>query len=118
MRAENLPRYGKRDPFKNVLATMTEGRQGVAIIVDDDEKCVGILTDGDLRRIFERYDRVSEIRLEEVYTANPKTISHEVLATEALKKMQDNKITSLIVVDQDKIVGLLHIHHLLEQGLY
>jgi arabinose-5-phosphate isomerase len=62
---------------------------------------------------------VSEIRLENIYTRNPKTISPEALATEALKKMQDKKITSLVAIDQEtKVVGLIHIHHLLEQGFY
>jgi len=119
MITENLPINNEKDSFKKALATMTKGRQGVTIIVDDNDKCVGILTDGDLRRILERFDKVSEIQLEKIFTKNPKTISPDALATEALKQMQDNKITSLVVADDEKsIIGLLHIHHLLEQGFY
>jgi arabinose-5-phosphate isomerase len=119
MITENLPINHERDSFRQAMATMTKGRQGITIVVDDDSKCIGILTDGDLRRIFEKHDRVSEIKLANVYTRNPKTISSEALATEALKRMQDGKITSLVVVDNGKnIVGLIHIHHLLEQGFY
>ncbi len=119
MITENLPMNNLRDSFKDALATMTKGRQGVTIIVDDEGKCVGILTDGDIRRTFEKYDRISEIQLKTVYTRNPKTIDSKDLAAEALKKMQDNKITSLIVTNgKAKAVGLIHIHHLLEQGFY
>jgi arabinose-5-phosphate isomerase len=119
MITENLPRNNLKDTFKEALATMTKGRQGVTIIIDSEDKCVGILTDGDVRRTFEKYDRVSEIQLESIYTKKPKTISPDALAAEALKKMQDNKITSLVVADGDaKAVGLIHIHHLLEQGFY
>lgn len=119
MITENLPISNEKDSFKEALATMTKGRQGVTLIVNDNAKCVGILTDGDLRRTLEKYDKVSEIKLERVYTKNPKKISPDALAMEALKKMQNSKITSLIVVNHDNnITGLVHIHHLLEQGFY
>ena len=98
---------------------MTRGKQGIVIVVDDDEKSVGVLTDGDIRRTMEKYDKISDIILDDIYTRKPKTIKEDALATEALKKMQNNKITSLIVTNgSDEIVGLLHIHHLLEQGFY
>jgi arabinose-5-phosphate isomerase len=119
MITENLPINSEKDSFKEALATMTKGRQGVTMIVDGGLKCIGILTDGDIRRIFEKYEKVSDIQLKKTITRNPKSISPEALATEALKKMQDNKITSLVVVDNDNsIIGLIHIHHLLEQGFY
>ena len=119
MISENLPINHEKDSFKDALATMTKGRQGVTIVVDGDERCVGILTDGDLRRTFEKYDRVSEIALQEIYRRNPRTIRSDALAMEALKKMQSNKITSLIVINgNEEVVGLIHIHHLLEQGFY
>ncbi len=119
MISENLPFSHPEDSFKEALAVMTRGRQGVTIIVDGNSRHLGILTDGDIRRTFEKYDRISEIKLEDVYIKNPKTISADALATEALKKMQDNKITSLVVTSHDgSVVGLIHIHHLLEQGFY
>jgi len=98
---------------------MTRGKQGIVIVVDDDEKSVGVLTDGDIRRTMEKYDKISDIILDDIYTRKPKTIQEDALATEALKKMQTNKITSLIVTNSsDVIVGMIHIHHLLEQGFY
>ena len=117
MISENLPISRSQDTFREALATMTMGRQGVTIIVDDDMRSVGILTDGDLRRILEKYDDIRDIILEKIITKNPKTISPEALAVEALNEMQNNQITSLVVVDHNEIVGLIHIHHLLEQGI-
>jgi len=118
MITKDLPINREKDSFRDALATMTKGRQGVTIITDDNCRCVGILTDGDLRRALERYDKVSDITLGSIYTKNPRTISPDTLATEALKRMQDHKITSLVVLDEDRIVGIIHIHHLIEQGLY
>jgi arabinose-5-phosphate isomerase len=98
---------------------MTKGKQGVTIILDDHDSCTGILTDGDIRRTFMKYDKISEIQLNQIFTRNPKTVSADALAVVALKKMQDNKITSLVVLDdRDKTIGLIHIHHILEEGLY
>jgi arabinose-5-phosphate isomerase len=98
---------------------MTRGKQGIVIVVDDAEKSVGVLTDGNIRRTMEKYDKISDIILDDIYSRKPKTIKADALATEALKKMQNSKITSLIVTNgSDEIVGLIHIHHLLEQGLY
>ena len=119
MITDNLPINNEKDSFKEALAMMTKGRQGVTLIVNENSKCVGILTDGDLRRTLEKYNNVSKIKLEKIYMKNPKKIYPDALAMEALKKMQNNKITSLIVVNhEENIVGLIHIHHLLEQGFY
>jgi arabinose-5-phosphate isomerase len=116
---EGLPLVHRQATFRNALSAMTRGKQGIVIVVDDDDKCVGVLTDGDIRRTMEKYDKISDIILEDIYTRKPQKIQKDALATEALKKMQDSKITSLVVTNgRDEIVGLIHIHHLLEQGLY
>ena len=116
---EGLPMVNRQATFRNALTAMTHGKQGIVIVVDDDEKSVGVLTDGDIRRTMEKYEKISDIILDDIYTRNPKTIKEDALATEALTKMQNNKITSLIVTNgTNEIVGLIHIHHLLEQGLY
>jgi arabinose-5-phosphate isomerase len=116
---KNLPMSKAGDSFRDALATMTKGRQGITIIIDDNKKCTGILTDGDIRRAFMKYDKISEIQLSDIYTRNPKTIYKDALAMEALTTMRNNKITSLVVLDgKEKIVGIIHIHHLLEQGFH
>ena len=119
MITENLPIISKDTSFKDALAAMTEGKQGVVIVVDERKKFVGIYTDGDIRRTIEEFDRISDIEFKRIFTRDPRSISEGALATEALKVMQNYKITSLIVTNgSDEIKGLLHIHHLLEQGFY
>lgn len=119
MISENLPKNSEKDSFKDALSVITKGKQGVTIIVNGKSELLGILTDGDIRRAFEKHDSISELKLEDLYIRNPKTIGPGALATEALKMMQDNKITSLVVTEPDgSIVGLIHVHHLLEQGFY
>ena len=116
---ENLPVINKSSSFKDALAVMSNGKQGVVIVVDEKGKFVGIYTDGDIRRTIERYDKISDIVFEEIFTRNPRSIRESALATEALKIMQGFKITSLIVTNGGgEAVGLLHIHHLLEQGFF
>ena len=116
---DDLPTVNRQSTFRDALTAMTRGKQGIVIVVDDDEKSVGVLTDGDIRRTMEKYDKISDIILDDIYTRKPKTIKEDALATEALTKMQNNKITSLIVTNgSNEIVGLIHIHHLLEQGFY
>lgn len=119
MIAENLPMSKETDSFRDALYTITKGRQGVTIIVNENEECIGILTDGDIRRTFMKYDRISDIVLGSIYTQNPKTISPDALAVEALHLMQNKKITSLVVQNSSgRVVGLIHVHHLLEKGFF
>ena len=115
---ENLPVVHKDSSFKEALSVMTKGKQGVVVVVDDAGRYFGIYTDGDIRRTIAQHDRISDIVFKSIFTTNPRSIRDTALATEALKVMQDYKITSLIVTDgSDRLVGLLHIHHLLEKGL-
>lgn len=119
MISDNIPMNKKTDSFLDALAVMTKGKQGITIIADDENKCVGILTDGDIRRTIEKYNIIDQIVLGEIYTKNPKKILHDALAVEALKQMLDTETTCLVVVDNKEIViGIIHIHHLMEQGFY
>ena len=87
---------------------------GCAAIVDDNLIVQGIITDGDLRRGMQKYQDVFERRVEEIGSRNPKLITKKALAAKALKIMEENSITSLLIVDdENKIEGILHLHDLL-----
>lgn len=119
MRTDDIPVNHVNDAFKDVLKTISNGRMGITCVVDDSGMLLGIITDGDIRRLFEKYDNLNKIKTADIYTKSPKTISLDALAMEAIKKMEDNKITSLVAVDADmKVKGILHIHHLLENRIY
>jgi arabinose-5-phosphate isomerase len=97
---------------------MTSKGFGCTTVVDEKGRLFGILTDGDLRRILQKYGNIFELNVKDVCTKNPKLIDREELATRALKIMEDNSITSLIVVDDlKKPYGILHIHDILRRGI-
>jgi len=108
-----LPKVLKEDMMTRVIQVIDEKRFGVAIVVDDQDRVEGIITDGDLRRHFLQGKSFMEIRADRAMTANPLSIGEESLAVEALKILEDNLITSLIVKDEkNRLLGLLHLHDL------
>ncbi|HBO96651.1 MAG TPA: KpsF/GutQ family sugar-phosphate isomerase [Candidatus Omnitrophica bacterium] len=103
---------------KDVLLHITRSRCGSACVLDKREKCIGIFTDGDLRRHIESDDRLLDRAVKEVMTRNPTTISKDKLAVEALRILQEKKIDELPVVDKrNRLVGLLDVQDLLKAGL-
>ena len=105
-------------PAREAILAITEARAGAVSIVDGDGRMVGILTDGDIRRHFQRGDDWASGPVAEVMTASPKSIAPDKLAAEALRIMQDHKIDELPVVDaQGKAVGMLDVQDLLGVGL-
>ena len=103
---------------KDALLAITKARAGCATIVNVQGQLVGIFTDGDLRRHLESTERLAEQRLRDVMTRNPKTISADRLAAEALRLLREYKIDELVVVDgRRRPVGLLDVQDLLKAGL-
>ena len=119
LRKTNLPIVSRETTLEDAIVKMSEGRLGNVIILDDDEKVIGLLSDGDLRRALMKKDFSLSIKAIDVCTKNPKTISNQyLLASDALEVIEDYKIQLLIVTNEDnKLVGLLHIHDLIEAGI-
>ena len=87
-------------------------------IVDNEEHLLGIITDGDLRRMMEKYKNVDNLTAKEIMSASPKTIVEEELAYHAYRMMEENSITQLVVVDEKQhYKGMLHIHDILREGI-
>jgi arabinose-5-phosphate isomerase len=104
--------------IKEALLEMTEKRLGVTTIVDRAGKLLGIFTDGDLRRALESNFDIHTCKMKDLMTGHCHTVFKESLATEALKLMQDNAITTLVVVNKENTPkGVLHIHDCLKAGL-
>lgn len=113
-----LPKVSVNTKVSEAIVEMTGKGFGCTTVVDEEGKLFGILTDGDLRRILQKYGNIFELNVEEVCTKNPKLIDKEELAAKALKIMEDNSITSLIVVDdQKRPYGIIHIHDILRRGI-
>lgn len=118
MQRENLPFIDTKLSLKDAVVVMSEARLGNAIVVEN-ERVVGVLSDGDLRRAMMRSDFDFERPAVDFATLNPKTCEDEnLLAYDALKIMEENKIQLLIITDKEKrVLGILHLHALIEAGI-
>ena len=108
-----LPRVAPDTPMPDVIYEMSRKKLGMTTVVDGD-KLVGLLSDGDLRRLLEHQGKSAlDLRAGECMTRNPQTISPHALATAALNQMEQRKITSLVVVDEKRrLLGVIHLHDL------
>ena len=114
---KDFPVAGDNDTLKEAIIKMTEGKLG-HILFMDGKKVEAILSDGDLRRAMMSKDFDLKKKAIDFATHNPKMINEEMLASDALKFMEDNKIQFLPVVsDKNEVVGVLHLHHLVEAGI-
>lgn len=113
-RGQQIPIVQEETPMTAVLEEMSSKRLGMTCVIDRENRLVGIITDGDLRRKLQQYqEKMINLTARDCMTPNPKTIAPHDLATKALNIMEENKITSLIVIDQDrKIEGIIHLHDL------
>lgn len=115
---DRLPVASEDDKFTDVIELISEKKLGVAIIVDDNGKMSGVLTDGDIRRTLMKHHNVLDLKVKEIMTINPKTILSTELAAKALHLMEKYSITALAITDENKKpVGVLHIHDLLRAGV-
>lgn len=103
--------------LRDVIVTMTTSRLGVTAVIDDKQKLVGIITDGDLRRLLEKNIPIDGIAAGEVMTKNPVTVAPDELAVAALDLLRRNKITQIAIAQNQEYLGIIHIHDLLREGL-
>ena len=115
---KELPVVSDTAHLREAIVTISRGKMGAGLIVDSAGRLKGILTDGDLRRVLERDPDPLDRDVSSMMTTTPKTLSANLLAVEALTRMNDHAITVMPVIQQDGIViGALHLHELLKAGL-
>ena len=119
LRKDNLPVVSRETKLKDAILVMSEGRLGSVIIENENKKVIALLSDGDLRRALMNDNFSMDCKVEDIATKNPKRLKNkELLASDALQIIEDYKIQLLIVTDEnDKLVGVLHIHDLIEAGI-
>ena len=103
--------------IKEVIVEITKHRLGVTAVVDADEKLLGIITDGDLRRMLDNNDSIKNIVAGDIASYNPKSITADSLATDALTMFQLYDITQLPVVENNIYLGIIHLHDLIKEGI-
>ena len=95
---------------------ISEKRLGVTAVIENN-KVIAIITDGDIRRMLNDRDTFSDLSARDIMTKNPKHISSNLLVSEALDVLENNKITQLVVLDNEEYKGILHLHDILKEGI-
>lgn len=112
-----LPVVTAIDFLTDAINIISEKRLGFTAVINKNLKLVGVLTDGDLRRAFGKFKNINQVLVSEVMTSSPKTVSDDMLAIEAVRYLELNKITTLLVTDNDNtLIGVIHIHDLIKMG--
>jgi arabinose-5-phosphate isomerase len=103
--------------LKEVIVEITQKRLGITAVVNEQNQIIGIITDGDLRRMLEKSSSLDQITAKDILTLNPKTIGADNLAVEALEILRNNDISALLVADNNEYLGVLHLHDLVREGI-
>ena len=110
------PMVSPDSTIKNVIVEISEKRLGVTAVIEN-EKVIGIITDGDIRRMLNKTENISGLTAQEIMTINPKTIKSTDMVSDALNILEDFSITQLVVVDNGDYRGVIHLHDILKEGI-
>ena len=114
--SKNKPKINYNSKFSDAIKEISSKMLGATAVLKEDE-VIGIITDGDIRRILEKTENPLDIIISSLITKKPKTVDSSLLAIHALQIMNINKITNLIVTRNSKYTGMIHIHDLIKIGL-
>ena len=103
--------------LKEVIMVISKNRLGAAVVIDENEKVLGIITDGDIRRMLENYASIQDLTAATIIHVDPITIAPSALAVEALALMEQKDISQLIVAQENTFVGMIHLHDLMKEGI-
>jgi arabinose-5-phosphate isomerase len=112
-----LPMVAKEASIKEVILEISSKRLGATAVTDAEHRLLGIITDGDLRRMLNQHDDFVALKAEEIMTAAPLTIEADAYAIVALQLMQSRNVTQLVVCQDKTVLGFIHLHDLLREGI-
>ncbi len=110
------PQVKKTDAVRNVIIEISSKRIGAAAVIENDT-LIGIVTDGDIRRMMEKYELINDLTAADIMSYTPKTIEADELAVNALMVMQQKNISQIIVTKQNHFFGFIHLHDLIKEGI-
>lgn len=110
------PQVSENSSIRDVIISISASSHGITVVTDN-EKIIGVVTDGDLRRMLLKGDDISKVLAKDIMSADPKTIEKDVLAKEAMKILKDNNIGQLIVTENEQYFGIIDLHTLLDEGI-
>jgi len=111
-----VPKVELDTPVKDAILEISEKMLGVTAVLDKG-RIAGVITDGDIRRMLNKYDNINGLQARDIMTSNPKTIEVDVLAVKALRTIQKHDISQLLAVDGSEYKGVVHIHNLINEGI-
>jgi arabinose-5-phosphate isomerase len=112
------PKVDIDSAIAKVIIEISEKRLGVTAVLED-EKIIGIITDGDIRRMLHTSTDIALFKARDIMGKDPKTIYQDAMAIEALEKLEQGNITQILVVDaQEKYIGVVHLHDLIKEGIF
>ncbi|MFD2287319.1 KpsF/GutQ family sugar-phosphate isomerase [Pedobacter petrophilus] len=111
------PSISPSAPVKDVLIEISKNRLGAVAVVDEVNSVVGVITDGDIRRMLENNGSIVGLKAEDIMGRLPKSIQYDSLAVDALHIIKENNITQLLVLEQNTYFGIIHLHDLLNEGI-
>ncbi|SFW89102.1 KpsF/GutQ family sugar-phosphate isomerase [Chitinophaga sancti] len=116
-RQHDAPKVYLDSSLKNVIVAISSGMLGVTAVLDSNDQLSGIITDGDLRRMLEKSMSTDNVTASDIMSRHPKTIQCDELAVNALELMRQHDITQLLVLDDKKYIGIIHLHDLIREGI-
>ncbi len=117
MHIDLVPSVKKSDDLKKVIFEMTSKRLGATVVLSEQNSLLGIITDGDLRRMLKKHDNLESLKAIDIMSSSPKSVQKSIMAVDALKIMREHSIGQLVVLDKNKFIGLVHIHDILAKGI-
>ncbi len=115
-RNNEKPEVQLNDDMRSVILEISSKRLGATAVLDG-EKLAGIITDGDIRRMLHREGPVHLLKAADIMTRDPLTINHDILVADALDLMRKNNITQILVLEEGRYVGVIHLHDILKEGV-
>lgn len=110
------PQVSQESSIKEVIISISASSHGITVVTDHKE-IIGVITDGDLRRMLLNGDDISKVLAKDIMSVNPKTIEKDALAKDAMKILKNNNIGQLIVTENSKYFGIIDLHKLLDEGI-
>ena len=111
-----VPLVAPDTDIRQVIVEISQKMLGVTAVLEGDT-IVGVITDGDIRRMLSRYEDIKGLKAKDIMSSHPKTIEASVLAVDALDFMQNHKITQLLVTHSGRYMGVIHLHNLIQEGI-
>ncbi len=112
----NKPEVNLEASIRDVIISVSGSKHGITVVVENEE-IVGVITDGDIRRMLLNQDDISKVKASDIISKNPKTIDKNKLAKEAMQILKEYNIGQLVVTDEEQYYGILDIHKLLDEGI-